>query len=77
MIFSRIALGYAMSLLFNVNHVISMAVVTSLFIANIMKKPLAVVLLLMIVFPSNLIPIMLAASIIACLFKIPKILENK
>ena len=77
MIFSGIAFGYAMSIILNMDPVISMAVVTSSFLANIMKKPLAVVLLLMIVFPSNLIPIMLASSIIACLFKTPKILENK
>lgn len=77
MIFSGIALGYAMGIILNVDPVISMAVVTSSFLANIMKKPLAVVLLLMIVFPANLIPIMLASSIIACLFKTPKILENK
>lgn len=77
MIFSGIALGYAMSIILNMDPVISMAVVTSSFLANIMKKPLAVVLLLMIVFPANLIPIMLASSIIACLFKTPKILENK
>ena len=77
MIFSGIAFGYGMSIILNMDPVISMAVVTSSFLANIMKKPLAVVLLLMIVFPSNLIPIMLASSIIACLFKTPKILENK
>ena len=69
MIFSGIACGYAMSLLLNIDPVISMAIVTSSFLANIMKKPLAVVLLLMIVFPANLIPIMLASSVIGCLFK--------
>ena len=72
MIFSGIALGYAFSIILNMDPVISMAVVTSSFLANIMKKPLAVVLLLMILFPANLIPIMLASSIIACLFKMPK-----
>ena len=76
MIFSGIALGYAFSIILNMDPVISMAVVTSSFLANIMKKPLAVVLLLMILFPANLIPIMLASSIIACLFKTPKIITN-
>ena len=76
MIFSGIAFGYAMSLILNMDPVISMAIVTSSFLSNIMKKPLAVVLLLMIVFPANLIPIMLGSSIIASLFKNPKILEN-
>ena len=77
MIFSGIAFGYAMSLVFNMDPGISMAIVTSSFLSHIMKKPLAVVLLLMIVFPSNLIPIMLVSSMIACLFKNPKILEEK
>lgn len=77
MIFSGIALGYAMSIILNMDPVISMAVVTSSFLAHIMKKPLAVVLILMIVFPANLIPLMLAVSIIACIFKTPKALDNK
>ncbi len=75
LIFSGIALGYAMSLLFNIDSVISMAIVTSAFLSNVMKKPIAVVLLLMILFPANLIPLMLLTTIIACLFKTPKKLE--
>ena len=77
MIFSGIAFGFAMSLLLNIDPVISMAVVTTSFLANIMKKPIAVVLLLMIVFPVNLIPIMLLSSVISCLFKTPKWMEIK
>ena len=76
MIFSGIAFGFAMSLILNIDPVISMAVVTTSFLANIMKKPIAVVLLLMIVFPVNLIPIMLLSSVISCLFKTPKWMES-
>lgn len=76
MIFAGISLGYAMSILFNIDPVISMTIVTSSFLANIMKKPLAVVLLLMIVFPMNLVFIMLISSVVACLFKTPKIIEE-
>ena len=68
MIFSGIACGYAMSIILNIDPVISMAVVTSSFLSYIMKKPLAVVLLLIIVFPTNLIPIMLVSSIVASTF---------
>jgi H+/Cl- antiporter ClcA len=75
MIFSGIAFGFAMSLLLNIDPVISMAVVTTSFLSNIMKKPIAVVLLLIIVFPVNLIPIMLLSSVISCLFKTPKWIE--
>ena len=76
MIFSGIAFGFAMSLILNIDPVISMAVVTTSFLSNIMKKPIAVVLLLMIVFPVNLIPIMLLSSVISCLFKTPKWMES-
>lgn len=69
MIFSGISMGYAFSLIFNIDSVIAMAVLTAAFLANIMKKPIAVVLLLMIIFPVNLIPIMLASAFIACIFR--------
>lgn len=75
MIFAGTAMGYAMSLLLNMNPVIAMSVVTTSLMANIMKKPIAVVLLLMIIFPANLIPLMLVAAVISCLFKVPKVLE--
>ncbi len=75
LIFSGIAMGYAMSILLKMDPIISMAVVTTSFLANILKKPIAVVLLLIILFPAKLIPIMMATAIISCLFKTPKGLE--
>lgn len=53
-----------------------MSIVTTSFIANILQKPIAVVLLLMIIFPAKLIPLMLVTAIISCLFKTPKILQT-
>lgn len=76
MIFSGTAMGYAMSILLNTDPIISMSIVTTSLMANILKKPIAVVLLLMIIFPVNLIPIMLLAAVISCLFKTPKALQN-
>ena len=75
LIFSGTAMGYAMSILLNMDPIISMSVVTTSFIASILKKPIAVVLLLMIIFPMNLIPLMLVSAVIACLFKTPKFLD--
>ena len=75
MIFSGTAMGYAMSILLNMDPIIAMAIVTSSFMASILKKPLAVVLLLMIIFPMNLIPLMLVSAVIACLFETPEILQ--
>lgn len=76
MIFSGVAMGYAMSILLNMDPIISMSVVTTSFLANILKKPIAVVLLLMIIFPANLIPLMLVTAIISCLFKTPEGLQE-
>ncbi|MBR5504196.1 MAG: chloride channel protein, partial [Methanobrevibacter sp.] len=76
MIFSGTAMGYAMSILMNMDPIVSMSIVTTSFMASILKKPLAVVLLLMIIFPMNLIPLMLVAAVVACFFETPKVLET-
>lgn len=75
LIFSGTTMGYAMSILLNMNHVISMSIVTASFMASIMKKPIAVVLLLMIIFQVNLIPLMLVSEVVACLFKTPELMK--
>jgi len=72
MIFSGTALGYAMSIIINIDPIVSMSILTTSFMANILKKPLAVVLLMMIIFPVNLIPLMLVAAVISCLFRTPR-----
>ena len=61
-IFAGICLGCAFSLILNLDPVFSMCVVTTALIGHILKKPLATVLLLMIVFPPRLIPVMLLAA---------------
>ena len=69
-------MGYALGLILNMDPIISMSIVTTSFMASILKKPIAVVLLLMIIFPANLIPLMLVSAIVACLLKTPKFLDN-
>lgn len=64
-IFCGVAIGCASSLIINVDPVFCAAVVTSALVGHTLKKPLATVLLLMIVFPVRLIPIMLFASVAA------------
>ena len=76
LIFSGTAMGYALGLILNMDPIISMSIVTTSFMASILKKPIAVVLLLMIIFPANLIPLMLVSAIVACLLKTPKFLDN-
>ena len=75
LIFSGTAMGYALGIILNMDPIISMSIVTTSFMASILKKPLAVVLLLMIIFPVNLIPLMLVSAVIACLFKTPEFLN--
>ena len=75
LVFSGTAMGYALSILLNMDPVISMSIVTTSFIASILRKPIAVVLLLMIVFPVNLIPLMLVSAVIPCLLETPEFLE--
>ena len=76
MIFSGTAMGYALSILMNMDPIVSMSIVTTSFMASILKKPLAVVLLLMVIFPMNLLPLMLVSAVVACLFETPKVLET-
>ena len=66
-----------MSLLLGADVVLCTAVVTATLVGHTMKKPLATVLLLMIVFPLRLIPVMLLAAAAAKFIPTPKILMPK
>ena len=72
MIFSGISVGYAFSIILNYDPIICMAITTTAFLSHILKKPIATILLLMILFPPNLIPIMLVPAVLANIFKTPK-----
>lgn len=76
-IFCGISIGCAMSLLMGVNVLFSTAVVTTALVGHTLKKPLAVVLLLMILFPPKLIPLMLFAAIAAKFIPTPSLLLQK
>ena len=76
-IFCGISIGCAMSLLLGVNVLFSTAIVTTALVGHTLKKPMATVLLLMILFPPRLIPIMLFASAAAKFIPTPAILLPK
>lgn len=77
-IFCGVCMGCAASLLLGIDAVFCAAVVTTALVGHTLKKPLATVLLLMIVFPPRLVPIMLAAAIAAKFIPTPKkLLKNK
>ena len=71
-IFSGICLGYAIALIIGINPVFCVCVITTALMAYLIKKPVAVVLLLMICFPVQAIPVMLLASAIGSFIKLPK-----
>lgn len=73
-IFCGVCIGCSMSILLGVNPVFCTAVVTTALVGHTLKKPLATVLLLMIVFPPRLIPVMLFAAAVAKFIPTPKAL---
>lgn len=72
-IFSGVAIGCSMSMLLGADIVLSTAVVTAALVGHTMKKPLATVLLLMIIFPMRLIPAMLLAAALAKFIPTPEL----
>lgn len=76
-IFCGISIGCAMSLIFGIDIIFSASIVTTALVGHTLKKPLATVLLLMIVFPVKLIPIMLFTAIAAKFIETPKFLLTK
>ena len=75
-IFSGVCLGYAFALIFGINPAYSVCVLTTSLMSYLIRKPVAVILLLMICFPVNAIPIMLVSSVIGCLIKEPQLLKK-
>lgn len=71
-IFCGVSIGCSMSLLLGADVVLCTAVVTAALVGHTMKKPLATVLLLMIIFPMRLIPAMLLAAAAAKFIPTPK-----
>lgn len=76
-IFCGICIGCAMSIILGIDAIFCASVVTTALVGHTLKKPLATVLLLMIVFPVKLIPIMLFAAIAAKFIETPKALLTK
>lgn len=72
-IFAGIAAGYAFSLIIGLDAGFCMAVVTAALFGSMMKKPVAVTLLLLILFPWQLVPVMLAAAALGGLCNLPKL----
>ena len=76
-IFCGICIGCAMSSFIGIDMVFCCSAVTAALVGHTLKKPLATVLLLMIVFPVRLVPIMLFAAVVAAFIPTPKLLLSK
>lgn len=63
-IFSGVCLGYAVSIMFGINPIFSVIVITTTLISFIMNKPFASILLLIIFFPASALPVMLFSVVI-------------
>lgn len=71
-IFSGVSIGYACALLLPVDPIFCVAVVTAALTATVMRKPLAVILLLLICFPINGIIPMTIGAVIGGAIPVPK-----
>lgn len=76
-IFCGVSIGCAMSLIFGLDPVFCMAVVTAALVGHTLKKPFATVLLLLIVFPIRLVPITIFAAAAAKFIPTPRFLLNE
>lgn len=62
LVFTGISIGYGIALLFPIDPVISITILTTSLTSGVLKKPILVILLLLIIFPVKLIiPMILAA----------------
>ena len=68
-IFSGICLGYAVSIVLPIDPAFSVVVITTSLISFLMNKPFATMLLLMIIFPIEAIPVMLLSAVIGSAIK--------
>jgi len=70
-IFAGVSIGYAMASIFPIDPVTSIAIITTALTSAVLKKPIAVVLILMMIFPFKLIiPMIIAAYLPIYMFKL-------
>lgn len=71
-IFAGVTLGYAFATILPIDPVYSVMVVTTALVSAVMRKPIAVVMLLMLCFPTEGMITMVVAAIIASAIPLPK-----
>jgi H+/Cl- antiporter ClcA len=76
-IFSGVTIGYALATFLPVDPIFCVAVVTTALTTAVMRKPIAVIILLLICFPMNGIIPMCIGAVIGGAIPIPKLLKEK
>ncbi len=74
-IFAGVCLGYACSVAFGIDPVFAVSISAAAVMTTIMRKPLAVALLLLLCFPVSDLIYILAAAFLASIMPVPKILK--
>lgn len=75
-IFSGISLGYGLSAMLGMDPVFSVCAATAALVGGVMKKPLMAVLLLLLCFPIQSVPVLAVAALIGAYLPLPKLLGN-
>ncbi len=71
-IFSGIAMGYGLSIVFGIDPVFGVCAATAAVVGGVMRKPLMAVLLLFLCFPFHSVIVLAAAACIGALIPLPK-----
>lgn len=74
MIFSGVAIGYGVSMIFSTSTTMTVAAITAALLAVNLRKPVAVSLLLLLCFPVRVIPWLILASFAAANIPLPRFL---
>ena len=75
-IFAGVCLGYACAMLFGIDIAFAVSISTAAVMTTIMRKPLAVTMLLLLCFPAGSIVYILAAAFISSIVPMPKALSE-
>lgn len=76
-VFSGVSIAYALALVLPVDPIFTVTILTASLTGTVMRKPLLVVLVLLICFPVDSILFLFIAVIIGCTIPVPKFLRDK
>lgn len=72
LIFSGISMGYGLSSAFGVDPVFCLCACTTALVGGVLRRPILTVLLLLLCFPMNCLPVLVVSALIGSYFPMPK-----